>query len=145
MLPKLTDEGLLPAGIHPASWDDVLSAFGGSQWRGVLLLGLRDVAAALASAGCSALWLDGSFVTDDELPSDYDACWDWQGVDRGLLDPLLLDYSPAGRAAIKAKYLGDVLLAGVGLGSGWPFVEFFQRTRDGRRKGIVLLNPKEVP
>lgn len=145
MLPKWTDEGLLPAGIHPASWDDVLSAFGGSQWRGVLLLGLRDVAVALASAGCSALWLDGSFVTDDELPSDYDACWDWREVDRGLLDPLLLDYSRAGRAAIKAKYLGDVLLAGAGLGSGWPFVEFFQRTRDGQRKGIVLLNPKEVP
>jgi hypothetical protein len=145
VLPKFTDDGLLPAGIHPASWEDVLSAFGRSQWRGVLLLGLRDVAAALASAGCSALWLDGSFVTDVESPSDYDACWDWQGVDRGLLDPLLLDYSQAGRAVIKAKYLGDVLLAGVERGSGLPFVEFFQRTRDGQRKGIVLLNPKEVP
>ena len=67
------------------------------------------------------------------------------GVDPGLLDPVLLDYSPAGRAAIKAKYLGDVLIAGVERGSGLPFVEFFQRTCDGQRKGIVLLNPKEVP
>jgi hypothetical protein len=145
VLPKFTGEGLLPTGIHPASWDEVLSAFGRNHWRRVLLLGLRDVAAALASAGCSALWLDGSFVTDVESPSDYDACWDWQGVERGLLDPLLLDYSPAGRAVIKAKYLGDIFLAGVERGSGLPFVDFFQCTRDGQRKGIVLLNPKEVP
>lgn len=111
----------------------------------MLLLGLRDVAAVLANAGCSALWLDGSVVTDVESPGDYDACWDWHGVDPGLLDPVLLDYSPVGRAVIKAKYLSDVLIAGVELGSGLPFVEFFQRTRDGQRKGIVLLNPKEVP
>jgi hypothetical protein len=141
----MTTQGLLPAGVHAASWEEMAARFGGNAWRQILLGGLRDAAVALAAAGCAALWLDGSFVTAAEAPGDYDACWDWVGVDPGLLDPVLLDYSPPGRACIKAKYLGDVLIAGTEGASGLPFVEFFQRTRDGHRKGIVLLNPKEVP
>ncbi|TDX04022.1 hypothetical protein EV647_2279 [Kribbella sp. VKM Ac-2566] len=111
----------------------------------MLLGGLSFACAALSAAGCAQLWVDGSFVTDKEQPGDYDACWDPVGVDDKLLDPVLIDYSRAGRAAIKAKYLGDVLIAGVEGRSGLPFVEFFQRTRDGGTKGIVLINPVEVP
>lgn len=91
------------------------------------------------------LWLDGSFVTDKEHPDDYDACWEPRGVDPSLLDPLLLDYSPPGRAMSKAKYQGDVLIAGVEAASGLAFVNFFQQTRDGRTKGIVSLDPRRVP
>lgn len=121
-----------------------MARFGISERRQVLLVGLFDALRALGAAGCSRFWLDGSFVTEIEEPGDYDACWDWIGVEPALLDPLLLDFSPAGRALMKAKYLGDLFLAGVEAGSGKPFVEFFQRTRDGQVKGIVLLNPKEV-
>lgn len=131
--------------MHKADWDDLVRTFGTNERRRVLLGGLSAACSALAAAGCTQLWVDGSFVTDKDRPGDYDACWDWVGVDDRLLDPVLIDFSPAGRAAIKAKYLGDVLIAGIELGSGLPFVEFFQRTRDGGTKGIVLLNPMEVP
>jgi hypothetical protein len=36
-----------------------------------------------------------------------------------------------------------VLIAGVELGSGLQFVDFFQQTREGHPKGIVLLDPQE--
>lgn len=145
MLPDLTSAGELPPGIHKASWDELVHAFGTNERRRVLLGGLSAACSALANAGCTQLWVDGSFVTDKERPGDYDACWSWEGVDEDLLDPMLIDYSPTGRAATRAKYLGDLFFAGVELRSGLPFVEFFQRTRDGGTKGIVLLNPMEVP
>ena len=144
VLPALNEHGLLPAGVHPASWEEVMSAFGQSSQRGVLLAGLLDATSALALAGCQSLWLDGSFVTAKATPGDYDACWDWHDVAPDLLDPLLLDFSAAGSAARKAKYLGDLFPAGVETGSGLTFVDFFQKTRDGDRKGIVLLNPGEL-
>jgi hypothetical protein len=145
VLPDFTPAGVLPVGVHKADWDELVGRFGTNERRRVLVGGLRTACMTLAAAGCSQLWVDGSFVTDKERPGDYDACWDWFGVDPQKLDPVLTDYSPAGRAAIRAKYLGDVLIAGIELGSGLSFVEFFQRTRDGGVKGIVLINPMEVP
>ena len=117
----------------------------------VLVLGLRDVAAALASAGCSARWLDGSFVTDIESPSDYDACWDWQGVDRGLLDPLLLDYSPAGRAAIRRiprRRTSRRCGAGVGFALRGVLPAHLRRSAEGHRAaqpegGPVIRNERQ--
>ncbi len=144
MWPEWTPEGLLPAGVWQASWEEAVSALGTTNRRQTLLWGLLEAMKALGSAGCSKLWLDGSFVTDAQAPRDYDACWDWQGVDRSMLDPVLIDYTPIGRARMKAKYLGDLFIAGTEGSSGKPFVEFFQRARDGATKGIVLLNPKEV-
>ncbi len=90
------------------------------------------------------VWLDGSFVTDKELPGDYDACWAWQGVDDKKLDPVLLDLSTDGRQIMQAKYFGDIFPAGIERGSGLTFVDFFQQTRDGTAKGIVSLDPRSV-
>jgi hypothetical protein len=144
VIPPWETSGLLPPGEHSATWDEVEATLGWTAHRQRLLSGFRDACLAVARAGSTAMWLDGSFVTDKETPGDYDACWDPAGVDPRLLDPLLLDATPAGRAARKAKYLGDVFIAGVERGSGLTFVQFFQRTRDGGTKGIVRLNPKEV-
>lgn len=144
MIPDLTDAGVLPEGVHPADWDELTRAFGFNDRRRVLLSGLRAACIALAAAGCDRVWVDGSFVTDKAQPGDYDMCWGWQAVEEALLDPVLLDYSPPGRAAIQAKYLGDVLIAGIETASGLPFVEFFQQHREGGKKGIVLIDPREV-
>ncbi|MFW8744725.1 DUF6932 family protein [Mesorhizobium japonicum] len=144
VIPALSSEGLLPPGIHAATWQDVIDRFGWNARRLSLLLGLSDALTQLASAGCSAIWLDGSFVTAKDVPGDYDACWDPNGMDGSRLDPLFVDFSPAGRSLRKSRFLGDLFVsAHQEAGSGMTFVDFFQRTRDGAEKGIVLLNPQE--
>lgn len=136
---------MLPPGEHPATWQEILVLCGGTPHRELLLTGLLDASLALAHAGCSRMWLDGSFATTSPTPNDYDACWDPIGVDPALLDPVLLDFTVLGRSRAKAKYRGDLFPNILELGSGLAFVEFFQRTRDGDAKGVVQFNPQEIP
>ena len=128
----------------PPTGQSSCARFGTTSRRRVLLGGFRDVCGALAAAGCVRLWLDGSFTTDIDIPGDYDLAWDWAGVDPVKLDPILNDYSHAGRVAMSAKYLGDIFINGIEGSSGLLFKDFFQRTRDGKDKGIVVFDPREA-
>jgi len=146
VLPTLGADGNLPPGEHGADWADIEHAFTSTPWRRYLLDGLRRACAALAAAGCTRLWLDGSFVTDKELPADFDGCWDPAGVDPALLDPVLLDFT-ARRAAQKAKYGGELFPSTAPAGRhGRTFVQFFQVDKHtGYAKGIVVLDPRSAP
>lgn len=141
MIPEFGSDGNLPPGVHPTTWSEVNSRFGGTTHRRTLLRGLRRALQALRRAGCRRVFLDGSFVTSKPVPNDFDACWDVQGVNPAFLDPTLLDFS-AGRAAQKAKYLGELFPAQSPEGSsGSPFIEFFQTDRlTGGPKGIVAID-----
>ena len=75
-----------------------------------------------------------------ELPGDFDACWETGGVDEDLLDPVLLDFRNL-RVAQKRKFWGEFFVADWAADpAGTRFLEFFQRDREGRRKGIIVLN-----
>ena len=142
MIPSLDPiTGNLPAGIHHATWQELIRAFGGTAHRRRLLGGLRQAARSLRSAGCQTLYLDGSFVASKEVPSDYDGCWDAVGVNVTLLDGVLLDFTN-GRLRQKAKYGGELFVAGwIESGSGRTFLEFFQTDKStGAPKGIVALD-----
>ena len=145
MLPEFNRDGRLPAGIHWASWQEIQSRFGFSPRRQHLLTGLRVALGALHRAGCSTVYIDGSFVTVKHEPGDYDACWDIDGVNVEALDPVFLDFS-RGRGAQKRKYLGELFPAQMPEGaSGRVFLEFFQTDKEtGRSKGIVALNLQEA-
>lgn len=148
MLPAFTPSGLLPAGVHPASFDDVVERFGTNAHRRTLLRGFQRAAAALSFAGCRVLYLDGSFVTDVPLPHDYDVCWEMAGVRAADLDPVFLDFGN-GRAAQKAKYLGEFFPAHAPATLLPPlatFLTFFQTDKaTGDPKGIVRLNLEAQP
>ena len=144
MLPTVLESGLLPDGEHSASWGEVVSAFGRNEHRKALIAGLRRACEALARSGCRRLWIDGSFVTAKAVPRDYDACWDPDGVDPNKLDPVLMDWSSSGRLRMKAKYMGDLFIAGTEASTGLPFVEFFRKDRDGTPKGVVVIDPGGV-
>ena len=103
--------------------------------------GLRSALESLEGAGCRTAYVDGSFVTAKELPNDFDACWKEEGVDPDLLDPVLLTFDP-GRAAQKAKFLGELFPASSNSGGGGlSFLDFFQTDRStGERKGIVAID-----
>jgi len=78
-----------------------------------------------------------------DFPSDYDACWEMAGVDPGLLDPVLLDFSNR-RAAQKAKYHGEFFPASAMAEVTSPFrtfLNFFQVDKlSGDKKGLIGLN-----
>jgi hypothetical protein len=145
MLPEFNRDGRLPAGIHWATWQEIQSRFGFSSRRQQLLGGLRLALAALNRAGCSRVYIDGSFVTVKREPGDYDACWDIDGVNVEALDSVFLDFS-RGRSAQKRKYFGELFPAQMPEGaSGRAFLEFFQTDKEtGRSKGIVGLNLQEA-
>jgi hypothetical protein len=143
VLPDFDESGNLPAGIHNCSWDELAERFGRNAHRRQLLAGLRQAITTLKAAGCVTAYIDGSFITAKEFPADFDGCWDRAGVSRALLqqlDPTLLDFSNC-RAAQKAKYRGEMFFADIAANSaGAVFLEFFQRDRDGKHKGIVKLD-----
>lgn len=132
---------VLPAGVYPATLQQVSEAFAYNARRRLLFGGLLAACQSLVLAGCTTLFLDGSFVTAKPLPGDYDACWDPAGVDLSKLDKVFTDFSNK-RASQKAKFLGEFFPSSViAADIGRPFVEFFQNDRfTGKRKGILSLS-----
>ena len=106
--------------------------------------GLLAACRNLAAAGCRELLLDGSFVSTDALPRDYDAAWETAGVDPVRLDPVLLDFSHR-RAAMKAKYLGDLFPASALAEPGVLYRDFFRTDRNGVDKGVMLIDLGSLP
>ena len=141
MIPSFDERGNLPPGIHPATWDEIVERYATNERRGQLLDGLRIAIESLRAAGCARVYLDGSFVTDKDVPGDFDACWEVSGVDPALLDPVLLDFSDR-RAAQKARYGGELFPAQLAAEPvGTAFLSYFQRDRQtGDPKGIVALD-----
>lgn len=140
MTPQFDANGNLPPGVHRWSWPDFEAAFSWTPQRKVLMDGLKRALLALKVAGCLEVYIDGSFITEKDDPSDYDGCWEAAGVDLSMLDRILLTFDP-GRVAQKTKYGGEMFLAHAIAERriGQRFLEFFQQDRDGRAKGIVAL------
>lgn len=136
--------GYLLPGVHDARWSDVAGRFCGNSHRVRLLAGLLAACRNLVGAGCRELLLDGSFVTAKPLPRDYDGAWETVGVDPDRLDPVLLDFRNR-RAAMKAKYLGELFPASASAAPGVLYRDFFKTDRNGVEKGVVLIDLRSLP
>lgn len=132
---------VLPPGIHHAGLYDIENAFAANAWRSDLFGGLVKAAGRLRSAGCPTVYLDGSYVTGNPQPRDFDACWDPTGVDVSKLDPVFLNFEN-GRAAQKAAFKGEFFPSSmICTDVGQAFVEFFQLDRfTGKQKGIISVS-----
>jgi hypothetical protein len=140
MIPPLDPlTGYLPPGVHSASWAEVLSRFASNSHRVRLINGLREALLNLAAAGCRSAILDGSFVSNKELPNDYDAAYNTVGVDPLQMDPVFFEFSN-GRAAMKAKYGGEFFPASAHAGGGVLYRDFFLKDRNGVSKGVLLID-----
>lgn len=108
--------------------------------------GLVDAAERLLSAGCSRIYLDGSYVTTKPRPGDYDACWDSAGVDPERMDPLFFEFAN-GRAAQKTAFMGEFFPSSSTSSLGGPtFLDFFQFDRfTGSQKGILSVELTNDP
>lgn len=140
MIPKLNKRGELPPGLHPTTLTEVGQRFAITARRRKLFDGLARVCENLRTAGVPRMYIDGSFVTDKAGPRDVDGCWDVdEHVRVEAIDPVFLDFSHH-RRAMKRKYGVDFFVANtIELGSGMPFVGFFQINRDGNPKGILVI------
>lgn len=143
MILAFNSDGNLPLGVHWATWEEFMERFGTTPHRQRLLKGLESAIDLLSKAGCQTIYIDGSFVTVKETPSDFDACWDTTNVDIDYLyslDPILLTFDNK-RAAQKTKYLGELFLANTKADTvGRTFLEFFQLDRNGNSKGIIAID-----
>jgi hypothetical protein len=142
MIPEFNVRGELPSGVHPATIQEIEKHFGsGNAHRERLFRLLLSALDNLKNAAVKRVYINGSFITDKGYPNDVDGCWDVHNeIDQDILDPVFLDFS-RNRQRMKEKYGVDFFIAGsVELGSGYPFVQFFQTNKEGHEKGIILLN-----
>ena len=147
MLPPFVKFGLLPPGVHWATWEEFNRHFNFTPRREALLVGLKAALENLASAGCTAIYIDGSFVTRKAEPNDFDGCWSGTGVDPAKLDPVLLDFTNE-RRAMKEKFGGELFVAETPADlDGRTFLDFFQtemRRQVRVRKGIIGIKLREA-
>ncbi len=142
MIPEFTKEGFLPLGIYPSELNEIKERFGSSNPRRVKLFkGLVKALNNLKVSGIKKVYLDGSFITSKTNPNDVDGCWEInKNINQQILDPVFLDFSNE-RKSMKLKYSVEFFPATwIEQDSGYPFVLFFQLNRDGKRKGIILIN-----
>jgi hypothetical protein len=73
MIPPFADNGYLPPGIHPATFDEPEARFGcDSELRRVQTQSLGWLVDLVRRAGVRRVVLNGSFVTDAIEPNDVD-------------------------------------------------------------------------
>jgi len=131
---------VLPPGIHSATLSEVEARFSYNSPRRALYGGLVDAAIYLVQAGCQIILVNGSYVSGNPVPRDFDACWEPNGVDFNKLDPVFGDFAD-GRANQKARFGGEFFpstMIAADIGAAFP--ELFQTDRfTGKRKGILSL------
>lgn len=133
---------ILPPGEHLATLKDLKDRFAWTEHRCNLYAGIERVAYILAGAGCSRLYLDGSYVTEKECPGDFDACWDIQDVDFQKLPEIIWNLKN-GTCAQKLEYGGELFPNRIERGSQMLFSDFFQMEKHtGNKKGIVVIDLK---
>ena len=144
MIPDFTREGLLPPGEHPCSWSEFVARFEGlpeNGRRGRQMLGLAQMLVLLGKAGCRVVFVDGSFVTREKWPRDFDLCYLRDGLRGAELDPTLLEVSN-GRSAQKKRFGGEAMPADFPIEwNGTTIRDAFARDRGSQvAKGLIRLN-----
>jgi hypothetical protein len=132
-IPAFNELGYLPPGIYEASWLEFMIRFAINPQRLRLASGLAAALRKLGSAGCRRVLIGGSFVTSKEHPNDFDGWYESFGLDLDLLDPLFLEDVES-----QIEVFGGTLF------DPPSYEGFFQTDREGRTKGAIGLDPKEI-
>ena len=142
MIPELTQQGVLPAGIHRGTLDEIelrWGTFQRSDRRPQLLIILREfVQEVKRCRWIQRLLLTGSFVTEKNEPNDIDVLLVFeQGADFIALRPH--EYNVLYQAGVQRRF-GPVIDLHVVEDSSEAmerWLRFFQRDRNGEPVGIV--------
>jgi predicted nucleotidyltransferase len=144
-LPQFNDSGDLPAGVHPASLDDVVARFGpGSKQRQAATDRLIQIHRLAQSTGCvDRLVVFGSYVTDDPEPNDVDVVLVMRNEFRSDTcseeASILFDHSRTNdELGSSVFWIRPDMLLGESIEQ---FLAFWQTKRDGHLRGIVEITP----
>jgi hypothetical protein len=142
MLPEFTEDGLLPPGIHRATLEEFIerfAVFSRSDRRFQIIKQIETLIAEAKRSGIvRGVLMAGSYVTSKAEPNDFDCIL---VLDQSVLGTTLapFQYNLVSRKMARRMYGGDVTPAIEGSAALEQYVEFFQRTRDGKRAGIVEI------
>jgi len=138
MIPPFDELGYLPPGIYEATLSEIEKRYTSTRSRKWLFEGLKKLVKTLKSAGCKTLYLNGSYVTDKKDPGDYDAVWEYPGVDN-TIDPVLRDGIDLW--TIKRKYSGDVFCH---MPQFFDYFTYFQTDWRGIPKRIIKIDLEKM-
>ena len=142
-VPKFEQNGNLPAGIHLSTWEEIKDVLAFNEHRQQLLEGMKRVSEILKQAGCSRIYIGGSFVTRKIYPNDFDLLWDDKGVDFKILQSLDINLFDAGRnkrSAQKKTYGGEIFQAYLYANDYETFIEYFQKDNNLNHRGIIAID-----
>jgi hypothetical protein len=144
-LPEFNEFGDLPEGNHLALLDEVVTRFGsGSAQRQAVTERLRRVCRlALATGYLDRLLVFGSYVSDVNEPNDVDVILVMRNDFRSEVCPpessVLFDHARAhDELGASVFWIRPDMLLGEPLEQ---FLAFWQTKRDGRRRGLVEIQP----
>lgn len=148
-VPALEPSGLLPVGVHEASFEELRDRFGSFQRtdrRPSLFKRLEAFVAELrASRLVTIMLIDGSFVTSADEPNDVDVILVLPQTHNFGAELLPFQYNVLSRRAVRRRHGIDLLVAVEGSTLLDEYVEFFSQVR-GRpdvRKGMLSLSFQE--
>ena len=133
--------GNLEEGEYEMTLADFKTTFGYTAHRKRLLEGLDIAISDLLSIGCTTIYMDGSFITKERFPSDYDLCWDDTGYELVNVKqqcPRLIDWGPK-FSTMRENYLGEVVPMNSTDFKGDNFYTRLTKDRNGRKKGIIKI------
>jgi hypothetical protein len=135
MILAFDENGNLPPGIHLATVSEIQQRFAYNPQRWRLFDGLIRVLSMLKGCGCQDIYLNGSFVTDEPFPNDYDLCWEPTAV---IPTPELRSFLK-NRKGRKSRYYGDIFVR-----LPQPLIYFdhvieWQKDRNGIPKGLIKI------
>jgi hypothetical protein len=135
--------GNLEPGFYDMEWDDFKEVFGFNEHRRWLLEGAELAIEDLRTVNCETIYMDGSFITKEQDPEDYDLCWDDTNI--RLVEVMKKCYPlvDAGwkMSKIRARYRGDVAPANniADMKKCINFLGYFTEDKQGRDKGIIRI------
>lgn len=144
-IPLLNANGLLPAGVHEASLDEIRDRFGifqTSDQRPNLFLRLGELVAAMQRSGLfEALLIDGCFVTAKPVPNDIDLIAVLRPGHNFERDLPMSEYALVSRTMLARRFRFDVIVAEPDSAVYNTYIEFFRLVREAPelRKGLLRL------
>jgi len=135
MIPPFDHNGNLPPGIYRTTIKELAKHFAYNPRRSHLFSGLLKILSLLRQCGCKQVYLNGSFITNEKFPNDYDLCWEPEGIlPTSELKMFLRD-----KAGRKEKYLGDIFMRLPEPPFYFDYVTEWQKDRDGNAKGLIKI------